>query len=160
MEYHLRKVFQKLGVRSHVQLAKAIPVTAEIGGKALRDSRHRYHGDHPESCPKVRTKHPPRGIECSRTLDLLGRRWALRILWELRAGATGARESLRPIRRNAVDSVLYDRLRDLAASGLVERSHGDLYVLCELGVTLGSALKTSDTWAPSWSRSLQQDVAQ
>ena len=158
VEYHLRKVFQKLGVRSHVQLAKAIPVTAEIGGKALRDSRHRYHGDHPESCPKVRTKHPPRHW-MPRTLDLLGRRWALRILWELRAGATGARVPQAEC-DGMPSSVLYDRLRDLAASGLVERSHGDLYVLCELGVTLGSALKTSDTWAQSWSRSLQQDVAQ
>ena len=91
-------------------------------------------------------------------LDLLGRRWALRILWELRGGPTGAR-ALQAKCDGMSSSVLYDRLRDLAASGLVERTHGDQYVLSELGVTLGSALKPLDSWAQAWARSLQQDAA-
>jgi DNA-binding HxlR family transcriptional regulator len=87
-------------------------------------------------------------------MDLLGRRWALRILWELRAGPSGAR-ALRARCDNMSSSVLYDRLRDLAASGLVERTHDDRYVLTELGTGLGSALKPLDSWAESWAASLQ-----
>ncbi len=51
-------------------------------------------------------------------------------------------------------SVLYDRLRDLAASGLVDRTNDDQYTLSELGTGLGSALKPLDAWAESWVASL------
>jgi DNA-binding HxlR family transcriptional regulator len=86
-------------------------------------------------------------------MDLLGRRWALRILWELRAGPIGAR-ALRVKCDGMSSSVLYDRLRDLAASGLVDRTHQDEYVLTDLGAALGAALKPLDTWAESWAASL------
>lgn len=111
------------------------------------------------------TPRPGRDVRGSTTgrplmaaLDLLGRRWALRILWELRAGPTGAR-ALQAKCDGMSSSVLYDRLRDLAASGLVERMPDDRYVLSELGTTLGSALKPLDSWAQSWATSLQQEDA-
>ncbi len=111
------------------------------------------------------TPRPGRDVRGSTTgrplmaaLDLLGRRWALRILWELRAGPTGAR-ALQAKCDGMSSSVLYDRLRDLAASGLVERTPDDHYVLSELGTTLGSALKPLDNWAQSWATSLQQEDA-
>ncbi len=88
-------------------------------------------------------------------MDLLGRRWALRILWELRVGPTGARV-LQARCDGMSSSVLYDRLRDLAASGLVERTLDDQYVLSELGAALGSALKPLDAWAESWAVSLHE----
>jgi DNA-binding HxlR family transcriptional regulator len=88
-------------------------------------------------------------------MDLLGRRWALRILWELQAGPTGAR-ALQAKCDGMSSSVLYDRLRDLATSGLVEQTHDDQYVLSELGVALGCALKPLDSWARSWATSLQR----
>jgi DNA-binding HxlR family transcriptional regulator len=50
-------------------------------------------------------------------------------------------------------SVLYDRLRDLAASGLVERTPDDQYALTQVGVGLGAALKPLDAWAESWAAS-------
>ncbi len=86
-------------------------------------------------------------------LDLLGRRWALRILWELRDGPTGAR-ALRAKCDGMSSSVLYDRLRDLGAAGLVDRTDEDEYVLSDVGAALGTALKPLDTWADRWAASL------
>jgi DNA-binding HxlR family transcriptional regulator len=88
-------------------------------------------------------------------MDLLGRRWALRVLWELRVGPTGAR-ALQARCDGMSSSVLYDRIRDLTASGLVERTNDDRYVLSEVGAALGSALEPVDTWAQSWATSLHQ----
>jgi DNA-binding HxlR family transcriptional regulator len=103
--------------------------------------------------------HGVRGSTTGRPLmaamDLLGRRWALRILWELRVGPTGARALLAKC-DGMSSSVLYDRLRELAAAGLVERTHDDQYVLSELGMALGSAMEPLDTWAKSWATSLRK----
>ncbi len=88
-------------------------------------------------------------------MDLLGRRWALRILWELRDGPTGAR-ALRARCDGMSSSVLYDRLRELGASGLIARTAGDEYVLSEVGAALGSALQPLDAWAGTWASSLRQ----
>ena len=108
------------------------------------------------------TPRPGRNVRGSTTgrplmaaMDLLGRRWALRILWELRAGPTGAR-ALQAKCDGMSSSVLYDRLRDLAASELVERTHDDQYVLSELGAALGSALEPLETWAKAWATSLRK----
>jgi DNA-binding HxlR family transcriptional regulator len=107
--------------------------------------------------------HRVRGSTTGRPLmaamDLLGRRWALRILWELRVGPTGAR-ALQARCDGMSSSVLYDRLRDLAASGLVRRANDDQYALTDLGTALGSALKPLDTWAEAWAASLQEGPRQ
>ena len=96
---------------------------------------------------------PVRGSTTGRplmaALDLLGRRWALRILWELRAGPVGAR-ALRRRCDGMSTSVLYDRLRELAGAGLLTRTDGDAYALSDLGVALGAALEPLDTWSRAW----------
>ncbi len=81
--------------------------------------------------------------------DLLGRRWALRVVWELRDGALGARE-LRARCDDVSPSVLYDRLRELVEAGLVERE-ARLYKLSEIGAALESALRPLAGWAEDWS---------
>jgi len=82
-------------------------------------------------------------------LDLLGRRWALRILWELRGGPIGAR-ALRDRCDGMSSSVLYDRLRELSDAALITQTDGDAYSLTETGSALGRALKPLDDWAESW----------
>lgn len=82
-------------------------------------------------------------------MDLLGRRWALRILWELRDGPIGAR-ALRERCDGMSSSVLYDRLRELTAAALVEQTDEDAYALTETGGALGQALKPLDDWAVAW----------
>ena len=82
-------------------------------------------------------------------MDLLGRRWSLRILWELRVGPVGARD-LRERCDDMSSSVLYDRLGDLAAAGLIAQTESSSYELTALGVELGEALAPLDDWARRW----------
>lgn len=111
------------------------------------------HSASPSPGRKVRGSTTGRPLMAA--MDLLGRRWALRILWELRAGPSGAR-ALQARCDGMSSSVLYDRLRDLAASELVERTNDDRSALTQLGAGLGSALKPLDVWAESWAASLNQ----
>lgn len=82
--------------------------------------------------------------------DLLGRRWALRILWELRDGAVGAR-ILRQRCDGMSSSVLYARLGELGDAGLITRTDAG-YELTDLGAALGNALGPLDEWATEWAR--------
>ena len=86
-------------------------------------------------------------------LDLLGRRWALRILWELRAGVLGAR-ALRERCDAMSSSVLYERLTELTAAGLVTRTDDGGYALTDIGRSLGDALGPLDAWARKWARAV------
>jgi DNA-binding HxlR family transcriptional regulator len=83
-------------------------------------------------------------------LDLLGRRWSLRILWELRGGSLGAR-ALRAECDAMSPSVLYKRLGELTDAGLVVQASDHSYQLTELGRSLGAALEPLDDWAQRWS---------
>lgn len=98
---------------------------------------------------------PVRGSTTGRpvmaALDLLGRRWALRLLWELRDGPVGARGLLERC-DGLSSSVLYDRLRELTAAQLVDRDARGAYRLTTLGADLGAALAPLDRWARRWQR--------
>jgi DNA-binding HxlR family transcriptional regulator len=82
-------------------------------------------------------------------LDLLGRRWALRLLWELRAGPLGAR-ALRSRCDGMSSSVLYERLGELGTAGLVTKDEQGDYALTVLGSQLGAALAPLDEWSRRW----------
>jgi DNA-binding HxlR family transcriptional regulator len=84
-------------------------------------------------------------------LDLLGRRWALRVLWELRAGPVGARD-LRDRCDAMSSSVLYERLRELAEAGLIRRRTDDRYELTRTGTSLAAAIAPLEKWATDWAR--------
>jgi DNA-binding HxlR family transcriptional regulator len=82
-------------------------------------------------------------------LDLLGRRWALRVLWELRDGPVGARE-LRDRCDQMSSSVLYERLRELSTAGLIHRGPDDSYQLTSTGTSLAAAIAPLEKWAQTW----------
>lgn len=84
-------------------------------------------------------------------LDLLGRRWSLRVLWELRSGPVGARALLERC-ESLSSSVLYDRLRELSSAGLIEKNEDGDYRLTRLGSELGAALGPLDMWARRWAK--------
>jgi DNA-binding HxlR family transcriptional regulator len=102
----------------------------------------------------VRPGAPVRGSTTGRPLmaamDLLGRRWALRVLWELRGGPVGARAVLSRC-EGLSSSVLYERLRELSDAGLVTQDDSGAYVLTDVGRSLGAALEPLDSWAKRWS---------
>jgi DNA-binding HxlR family transcriptional regulator len=82
-------------------------------------------------------------------LDLLGRRWALRILWELRAGPQSFR-SLRARCEDVSPSVLNARLGELREAGLLTRREGEGYALTDSAEELGELLLPLDAWAKRW----------
>jgi DNA-binding HxlR family transcriptional regulator len=84
-------------------------------------------------------------------LDLLGRRWALRVLWELRDGRPATFRELRERCDSMSTSVLNQRLRELREAGLVEMGDGG-YRLTPAGARLHQALTPLDTWAKRWAR--------
>ena len=86
-------------------------------------------------------------------LDLFGRRWALRVLWELRDGPMG----FRPLQHRCDDmssSVLGERLSDLEEARLVRRSDDGRYELTQLGHDLGRAIEPLDAWSKRWARAM------
>ena len=102
---------------------------------------------------------PVRGSTTGRplmaALDLLGRRWTLRILWELRDGPVGAR-ALRNRCDGMSSSVLYQRLDELTGAGLLARDDADGYLLTDLGAALRPALGSLRDWAEQWSAALHE----
>jgi len=82
-------------------------------------------------------------------LDLLGRRWTLRVLWELRDAPLGFR-ALRERCDAMSTSVLRQRLVELLDAGLVEQDDEQRYQLTKLGVELGIALEPLLRWSDRW----------
>ena len=87
-------------------------------------------------------------------LDLMGRRWALRVLWELRTGPHTFR-ALRDACEDVSPAVLNTRLRELRDAGLVEHGEGG-YALTSIGDEVGDALTPLEAWSRKWARSLDR----
>lgn len=82
-------------------------------------------------------------------LDLLGRRWTLRVVWELREGPLTFR-ALQGRTDGVSPSVLNTRLADLRAAGIVEQRAGEGYALSAEGERLLAALAPLQEWATRW----------
>jgi DNA-binding HxlR family transcriptional regulator len=82
-------------------------------------------------------------------LDLLGRRWSLRILWELRHEPLGFR-ALQARCDGMSPSVLSQRLSELSAAGVVMQGSAQEYTLTPAGLELMAALVPLHEWAANW----------
>ncbi len=100
--------------------------------------------------PGYRVRGSKTGRPIMAALDLLGRRWALRILWELRGGAHTFR-SLQEACDEISPAVLNARVRELRDAAIVERSD-DGYTLTRIGQQLTDALVPLDAWSKRWAR--------
>jgi DNA-binding HxlR family transcriptional regulator len=81
-------------------------------------------------------------------LDLLGQRWTLRLVWELRETPAGFRELQRRCEQMS-SSVLSTRLADLTEAGIVLADESG-YRLTPLGTDLIQALHPLQKWADDW----------
>jgi DNA-binding HxlR family transcriptional regulator len=103
----------------------------------------------------VLKRHAVRGSKSGRPimalLDLLGRRWSLRIFWELREQPLTSR-ALRAACDEASPTVLQARLSELREAGFVELVTGDGYCLTPMGRELLENLLPLHRFAERWSK--------
>lgn len=88
-------------------------------------------------------------------LDLLGRRWTLRIIWELREDRALTSRALRTVCDEASPTIMQARLSELREAGLVELVTGNGYRLTGLGKELMENLLPLHRFAERWSKSAQ-----
>ncbi len=85
-------------------------------------------------------------------LDLLGRRWTLRVLWELRRGPLTFAELQR--RCDAMSpSVLNQRISELREARIILHTQGG-YRLTAEGKKLLESISPLTEWARRWARSV------
>ena len=84
--------------------------------------------------------------------DLIGRRWAMGVLWNL-ADRSRTFRDLQARCGSASPSVLNTRLKELRAAGLVYKA-SDGYALTEDGQALFNLLEPLGAWAQDWAPKL------
>jgi DNA-binding HxlR family transcriptional regulator len=82
-------------------------------------------------------------------LDLLGRRWALRVIWELRRGSLSSR-ALREVCDDVSPTVLQARLTELRQANLVSLERAQGYALTPLGRELLDSFLPLHDFAERW----------
>jgi DNA-binding HxlR family transcriptional regulator len=85
-------------------------------------------------------------------LDLLGRRWTLRIVWELREEARRFRDLQDSI--GASPTIINTRLAELRDARLVELDPDSGYRLTALGHELLKLFLPLHVWSEKWAKSL------
>jgi len=105
------------------------------------------------------TPPPGRPVRGSRTgrpvmalIDLIGRRWVLRIVWELRERPLTFR-ALQSACGGLSPSVLNQRLAELREAALVD-AQDEGYALSALGRELLTLLLPLTRWADKWAKAL------
>jgi DNA-binding HxlR family transcriptional regulator len=86
-------------------------------------------------------------------LDFFGRRWTLRIIWELHHGDAGFRE-LQARCDDMSSSVLRQRLQELSEAELVIQREDERYELTPLGAEAYTALRPLIRWSGKWAAEL------
>ncbi|HWX74048.1 MAG TPA: helix-turn-helix domain-containing protein [Solirubrobacteraceae bacterium] len=100
--------------------------------------------------PGAPTRGSRHGRPIMALLDLLGRRWALRVIWELREGPLTFRE-LQARCGDVSSSVLNQRLVELRAADVLARADGGYHLSTE-GRRLLELYPAMHAWAERWAR--------
>jgi len=100
------------------------------------------------------TKRRVRGSRTGRPvmalLDLLGKRWTLRIVWELREDRALTSRALRNACDEASPTVLNERLQELREAGFVALGEAGGYALTPLGKELAAHVMPLHWFAEKW----------
>lgn len=108
--------------------------------------------DSNDSRPVARRGDPVRGSRSGQPImvlfDLLSRRWAMGVLWNLDTGPRTFRD-LQARCGSASPSVLNARLKELREVGLIEKVEGG-YALTSTGRELFDRLEPLGDWAMNW----------
>ena len=88
-------------------------------------------------------------------LDFLGRRWVLRILWELREESLGFR-ALQARCSSLSPTILSRRLNEMRAMTIVRQRENGEYALTPAGKKLGAIILPLHFWAGDWAAALQK----
>ena len=95
------------------------------------------------------------GAPVMAVFDLLGRRWAMGIIWHLSKGAATFR-ALQSDCESISPSILNTRLKDLRQAGLITRSL-EGYQLTTMGEDLFRLLKPLGQWSIRWAKAVTGD---
>lgn len=87
--------------------------------------------------------------------DLLGRRWAMGIIWNLDNSPNTFRK-LQAKCESISPTILNSRLKELREAGIIEHT-GKGYVLTASGIKLLKQLKPLGKWAKDWGNRLEQE---
>jgi len=98
--------------------------------------------------PKKSVRGSDSGIAIMAVFDLLGRKWNMRILWELNANPLSFR-GLQDKCDGMSPSVLNTRLKQLSEAKLVQSTPNG-YLLTKLGRSLMHTLNPLRDWATTW----------
>ncbi len=88
-------------------------------------------------------------------LDLLGRRWSLRILWELHMSGPSSFRDLQRLCGDISPTVLNTRLAELREAGIIELREKGGYAITGLGLELGAVILQLGDWAERWAGSME-----
>ncbi len=88
-----------------------------------------------------------------RIIELLGRKWIMRIIWELREAPLTFRQ-LQAACGGVSPTVLNARLRDLEEARLIHKAEPNGYTLTPLGKELLVVYQPLNAWAKRWVKAL------
>lgn len=89
-------------------------------------------------------------------LDVLGKRWTLRLIWELNQNGPGTFRELRARCEDVSPTSLNNRLKELRELQLIELGESG-FILSKQGQSLSRLLKPLDQWASKWALTLDTD---
>lgn len=95
------------------------------------------------------------GVPIMAALDLVGRRWALQIIWNLAEEAHGFRE-LRIICDGISPTILSTRLKELRVAKIIDYNSENKNKLTPLGKDLFLSIGSIKSWSENWARYLNE----